>query len=311
MPRLPVSQSSWPGAFGTDFQRHVISAIVGGSPFARAVSPLPTNRTSVSFPLVNEVDDPSWLPELGEIPTLGIDAGEYDVAVSKLAGSVLISMESIDDTDFPTTAQTEQVLHDTFSAKLDRDLISGTGPAPAPTGVLAVASEVAAVDWELAAVKAKAEIATRGGTASHIAVSPNTLGELESARDTLGRALYPTASEDFAGLETVPAVSATQPIVFDWTRLFLVVRRDFSAELSPYASEAWNRYAQSLRIVGRFALACPMPAKSVRKLSVSDAPPLGAEPGGSGDEGRRPVRPGRGQGGAEPELQGQAPKRGK
>jgi hypothetical protein len=41
--------------------------------------------------------------------------------------------------------------------------------------------------------------------------------------------------------------------------------------MSAQVSEAWNRYAQSLRIVGRFALAAPMPVKSVRKLKVTEA----------------------------------------
>jgi hypothetical protein len=75
----------------------------------------------------------------------------------------------------------------------------------------------------------------------------------------------------FCGLATVRSVAATQAIVYESTRLWIVINRDFSAEMTPFVSEAWNRFAQSLRIVGRLALAAPMPVKSVRKLSVSAA----------------------------------------
>jgi HK97 family phage major capsid protein len=84
--------------------------------------------------------------ELGLIPQLTPDTTEYVVATSKLGGSILISRESLDDTDFPVSQQTEQILRDTFSAKLDRDFIDGAGPHPTPTGILAVAAEVTGAD---------------------------------------------------------------------------------------------------------------------------------------------------------------------
>jgi enamine deaminase RidA (YjgF/YER057c/UK114 family) len=246
----------------------IVSAIVGGSPFARSLTPLPTSRSSVSFPQLDP-EDPEWISELGLIPQLTGDASEYEVAVSKLAGSILISRESIEDTDFPVTQQTEQVLQDTFSAKLDRDFIGGSGVAPVPRGILGVAGEVTGADWLDAAVKAKAEIATAGGIPSHIALSPGIIGDLEGTRDEIGHQLYPDASTVFAGLETVSAVAATQPVCYDSSRLWLAIRRDFVADFSDQVSEAWNRYATSLRIVGRFALAAPLPSRSVRKLAVT------------------------------------------
>ncbi len=267
--RGPVTQATWPSAFPVEV-RPVVSAIVGGAPFARSLTPLPTNRTAVVFPLVDDVSEPSWGKDLDLIPPIDLESGEYDAAVSRLAGSILISQESIDDTEYPITAQVEQVLQDKFSNKLDRDFIGGVGPHPTPTGILAVAAEVTGADLELAAVAAKAEIGTHGGEATSIAMSPTLIGELEAARDTLGRALYPDAGSTFAGLETIRAVAATQAVVYDSTRLWLVINRDFTAEMSAQVSEAWNRYAQSLRIVGRFALAAPMPVKSVRKLTVAD-----------------------------------------
>jgi len=272
MPPGPITQALWPSAFPPDV-RPVVSAIVGGSPFARSLTPLPTARTGVSFPLVDDVSEPSWGKELDLIPVLDLEGGEYDVAVSRLSGSILISQESIDDTDYPITAQVEQVIRDKFSNRLERDFIGGAGPHPTPTGILAVASEVAGADLELAAAAAKGEIGTAGGEADSIAMSPTLIAGLESARDTLGRSLYPDAGTTFAGLATVRSVASTQAIVYDSTRLWIVISRDFSSELSRETSEAWNRFAQSLRIVGRFALAAPMPAKSVRKLKVEAVEP--------------------------------------
>ena len=148
---------------------------------------------------------------------------------------------------------------------------SGAGPHPTPTGILSVAAEVTAADWQLAAVAAKAAMATAGGTASHIALSPAVLGEIEAARDDLGRQLYPDAATTFAGLTTVQAVGATQPVCYDQARCWLVVRRDFSADVSDQTSSAWEHYATSLRVVGRLALAVPQPSKAARKLAVSGA----------------------------------------
>ena len=276
-PAAGVRQSPWPGAFGPDFQRNVLSAIVGGAPFSRAATPLPTQRTAVAFGMLDPAD-PAWGAELDPIPDLAGPQTTYEVGVSRLAGTILISQESIDDADFPVTATTEQVLQDTFSHKLDKDLIGAAGPAPIPTGLLSVAAASDGTDLELAAVKAKADIGTAGGQASHFVVSPHHLGQLEAARDTTGRPLYPDASTQFAGLTTVTAVAATQPFVMDRSRTWLVVRRDFIADMSDQTDSAWSHYAVSMRVVGRFALAIPQPSKACRKLTVAGiAPAVAAE----------------------------------
>jgi HK97 family phage major capsid protein len=274
-----VVQSPWPGAFGTDFQRRILSIVVEGAPFSRSCSPLPTQRTAVAFGIL-DTNDPEWGSELDEVPDLAKDQTTYEVGVSRLSGSILISQESIDDSDFPLTVQVSQVLVDTFSHKLDRDLIGASGPAPVPTGILSVAAEVAGADWQLAAVAAKAAMATAGGAASHITLSPAVLGQIEAERDELGRQLYPDAATTFAGLTTVSAVGASQPVVYDQSRCWLVVRRDFQADMSRETDSAWSHYAQSLRVVGRFALAVPQPSKAARKLAVSGSAARAAKGGG-------------------------------
>src|SRR5580704_17058684 len=106
-PRPPgVTQADWPSTFPLEV-RPIISAIVGGAPFARSLTPLPTGRTGVAFPLVTDVDDPAWGKELDEVPAMLLESGEYDAAVSRLSGSILISQESLDDAEWPISAQTE------------------------------------------------------------------------------------------------------------------------------------------------------------------------------------------------------------
>jgi HK97 family phage major capsid protein len=277
-PRAPVpgiTQPPWSGAFPPQFAAQVLSTIVGGAPFARACTPLPTARTAVAFGIL-DTNDPAWVAELDAIPDLSKSQSTYEVAVSKLAGSLLISQESIDDSSFPLTASVGQVLQDTFSHKLDLDLIGASGPAPVPTGILSVASASDGADLYEAAIQAKADIGMSGGTATSIALSPHFIGELEGIKDTTGRAIYSDAGTTFAGMATVPSVSATQPFVFDASRCWLVTRKDFLVESTPFTDSAWSHYAVSMRVIGRFALAVPQPAKAVRKLTVAGAAPTGA-----------------------------------
>lgn len=263
-----IVQPPWSAAFPADFQGRVLSMVVEGAPFSRSCAPLPTRRTAVAFGIL-DVNDPAWGAELDEVPDLAKDQTSYEVAVSRLSGSILVSQESIDDGDFPLTAQISQVLTDTFSNKLDKDLIGAAGPRPTPVGILSVAAEVTAADWELAAIAAKAQMATAGGTATHITLSPAVLGQIESARDDLGRQLHPGAAQQFAGLQTVSAVGATQPVVYARDRVSLVINRDFTVDISRETDSAWRHFAQSIRLVARFALAVPQPSKACRKLALT------------------------------------------
>jgi len=278
MAALPgITKPGWPKAFPADFQAKFLSVVVGGAPFSRACTPLPTARTSVAFGIL-DTNDPAWVAELDAIPDLSKTQSTYEVATSKLGGSILISQESIDDSSFPLTASVSQAIGDTFSHKLDADLIGAAGPAPIPTGILSVATASDGTDLHAATVKAKADIGMSGGTATHVAMSPHFIGELEGIMGSgTGAPVFPDAGTTFAGLATVPAVAATQPFVFDATRCWLVTRRDFVAEATPFTDSAWSHYAVSLRIIGRFALAVPQPLRAVRKLTVAGtAPTIGA-----------------------------------
>jgi HK97 family phage major capsid protein len=273
-----IVRTPWPGAYPADLSARILAVVTGGAPFSRTCTPLPTQRQKVAFPILDSAD-PAWTAELDVIPDLAPTQSAYEVATSRLSGTLLISRESIDDTDFPVTQQTTQAIEERFSGKLDRDLVGAAGPAPIPTGLLSVAAASDGTDLLLAAVKAKSDIGTSGGAASHIALSPHFIGQLESVKDTTGAQLYPDAATTFAGLATVTTVAATQPFVFDKSRCWLVIRNDFTADISADTDSAWSRYAVSLRIIGRFALAIPQPLKACRKLTVAGVAPT-EDPGG-------------------------------
>jgi HK97 family phage major capsid protein len=274
MPTPPgVVQSPWPAAFGADFQGRVLGLIVEGSPFSRTCTPLPTSRSAIAFGLL-DLEDPAWGGELSQVPDLSKDQDQYQVGVSRLSGSILVSNESIDDAEFPLTRSVSQTLTDTFSHKLDRDLIGAAGPMPTPAGILSVAAQMTAADWHLAAIAGKAAMATAGGAATHFCASPAVLGEIESARDDLGRQLYPDVAQSFAGLATISAVGATQPFIFAKDRCWLVINKDFTVDVSRETTSAWDHYATSLRVVARFGLAVPQPSRAARKLAIT--PPASA-----------------------------------
>ena len=109
------------------------------------------------------------------------------------------------------TATVGQVVVDTFSNRLDRDLIGASGPHPTPTGLLSVAAQVTGADWLAAAVAGKAAIGQAGGQGVPLLRQPDRpRPDRGQPSDETGRQLYPDASQtSFAGLATVESVGAS------------------------------------------------------------------------------------------------------
>jgi len=256
--------------FGPQLIAHIVSTIVGGSPVTSTFTRLATNRDSVAFPIVSDVTGAAWVPELGEIPALNLSDSTDTVTVAKLAGLLTVSKEAFDDASFPVERQVERLLVDKFSAKLDSDLLNGSTPTPpAPTGILAGAASVSGTDLELAAINAMVAIETAGGHPDYIAMSPTTLGQVLSERDSQDRPLWRDAATSLAGLRTVLSPALTTPIVYDSSRIYLVIRDGFHVAMSDTADGAWDHYAISLRLVGRFACAVPDANSAIRTLTVA------------------------------------------
>lgn len=286
-PSLPASgrQDFYGSALRPEQTLQLVNAIVAGGQFAGTLNRQPTDMASIVFPVLTGTDEPEWTSELAPIPVLGLDGEPVVVAPSRLSGIVLISREAANDGGLNVTAQVEQALRDRFSAVLDRDLLSGTGAAPVPAGLIGQATPVTGNDLWSAVVRAKAQISAAGGTPSHLACDPDVLGAEEARTDADGRPLWPDGLTTFAGVTVVPTAGATDPLLYDAARTMLVVRTDFEALTSEDYTPAFERYALALRLTVRMAAAAPAPGMSMRKLIIS-----GAGDGATGDGATRAAR---------------------
>jgi hypothetical protein len=67
----------------------------------------------------------------------------------------------------------------------------------------------------------------------------------------------------------VPALAATEYLVYVRTQVFLVVGSDFEVLPSREYAEASKRDALALRVSGDFAVTVPVPTMAIRKLTVA------------------------------------------
>jgi hypothetical protein len=83
--------------------------------------------------------------------------------------------------------------------------------------------------------------------------------------------LYPQGLTRFAGLDVVivPALTTGQTLVYDRAGVFLVVGSDFAVKPSSYYAPAYQRNSTALRTVGEFTVAVPVPARSIRRVTVT------------------------------------------
>jgi hypothetical protein len=262
--RASFGGSLWP----PDLTALALKTIVGGAPFADSLNRTPTGTGQVVFPLIDP-DGADWVAEGAPLPDVNLNDDKYVIATHKLAGILEFSNESINDTQYDLTGQVGTALVDAFSAQMDTGLLNGTGDANnQPTGVVGVAPTAAASASLLTATaNAKGEIGDAGGTPNSLAIS-YTLAASEGSATTVDGALkYPAGLEAALGLRIVQVPGLATPLVYDSTRVHLVVRQDFSIEQSEHA--AWRTDGMSLRIKGRFAVACPTPNKAIRKLDLT------------------------------------------
>jgi HK97 family phage major capsid protein len=130
----------WPA----DVNNGVLNLLVGGSPLASILTRYPTNRTQVAFPTARP-DRPGWVPEMGDIPIVGLNDDADIISTCKLASIILLSNESAADASINLTAQFGELLTDSASAELDRGVAYGQD-SPEPIGLVAAALPAAGED---------------------------------------------------------------------------------------------------------------------------------------------------------------------
>lgn len=270
---MPITTASFDSAFWPDDVTAAIAlACITGAPFARSLTPRPTSKGSVSFPRANPTGF-AWTGEGQPLPAVALGDDADVIAVAKLAGLITFSNESLDDPDEPIGDLLAAAVADAMGPDLDDGLLFGAGGVE-PEGCFSLAPEsIGGANFRADVIGAWAELVDAGADpASIVAFASASVIGWELARTTLdGVPIHADGAEAIVGpgirMVAVPSLSAGQTLVADVSRLFLVVRNDFETKFSDQAAFAND---QALcRIKGRFAVACPQPAKTLRKITAA------------------------------------------
>lgn len=271
---MSTSTSSFDGFVCRDeLSTFVANAAVTGAPFARSITPLPTERGSVAFPTAAP-DGFDWVAENGTIPAVDLNDGADVVAVAKLAGLLTMSNEFLSDGELPMSDLLAKAVADAMGPKLDRGLLFGAG-APAPVGILAAAPTTLPFgDFRAGVIAAWGELVDEGADPEQIvayASGATVAGELARVSDVEGVPIHADGAIPLIGpgirMIAVPSLSSGEIFVADRSALYLVLRQDFAAEVSGHAGFANDQAI--MRIKGRFAVACPTPEKSLRRVPAA------------------------------------------
>ena len=272
-----ITRASFNGdPFPHDVVSQILNVGLAGAPIFDSL----TRRTTSRGSLVFAAGDPAgfdWTAELGEIPAVDPGDDSAVVSVTKLAGMLLLSNESIADPDLNLTGEVGRLVRESMAAKADVDLLYGvTTPAPeAPVGVFDDLAVVDAITLRAAVLDAAAAIMGAGGMPNVVLLSPALWSAEMTRREAQAAATGPLFSDLGLPLEVKVAhtLKATDALVLDNTGCFAVVRNDFSIEASGTSGDAWTHDGVSLRIKARLAMAIPSPSKHARALTVTPAAP--------------------------------------
>jgi HK97 family phage major capsid protein len=261
-----VTTASFQGTL-TPAQIHdVLNTLVTQAPFAASLTRAQSSTGRMAFPTVSPTGW-AWLTELQPLPVIDLNDDADISVVAKIAGILLLSNELVADSTVNITATVATLLRDSLSRDLDQGLLYGTG-TPQPDGIVPAAPAVTGPDLLTSALTAAAEITDAGGSANTIAMSGATFAGEAGRVDTTGALVHPGGSlPDVAGLRPVLVPGLADTLVYDSSRVFLVLGQDSTAELS--TDYAFDRDAAALRVKARANVAAPDEAKAIRKLTIS------------------------------------------
>lgn len=266
-----VSTESWSGHLAPpEIAGRIITMIMDQAPFAASLTRFTTSSSSVVFPTVSPTGA-AWIPELGRFPTMNLNEDADVIALAKLGGLVDQSNESFRDRGYNLTSQMQLILRDSLSADADRGLLFGEG-SPEPQGVVAAAEPAAGPTLLAALAAAVGDVTDNGGTPDTIAMSGAAMAAVDFATDSEGNMTYPGGFGAAVRLRPVAVPGLTVPLVYDSTRMFLVINGAMS-EVEWTDAFRWDFDAITWRIKTRVAVACPAPDKTLRKLAVAGEEP--------------------------------------
>ena len=248
----------------------LLNALIEGAPFSASLTRAETATGSMAFPTVAPTGF-AWLEQLQEVPELAPGDKALIVSVAKIAGLLPVSAEMQADAAVNITTWVGGALADSLSRDLDLGVLGGGGP-PAPTGVVGQADEVAGTTLTAATGTAIAEIGEAGGQANTIAMRPTAYAAELTREDDLGHLVHPDGLPDFLGLRIVQSPGLLSPLVYDAGRCFLVLGQDSSVTVH----DDPHHDAMLLLVKARANVGIPVKAKSIRKLSITEAQAAGS-----------------------------------
>ena len=138
---------------------------------------------------------------------------------------------------------------------------------PQPHGALGVAASALGADLLAQVIAAKGSIGDAGGMPTTLAIKATALAAEDGKLAAGGGLAYPNGFAAAMGLTPAVVPQLATAMVYDKSRMFLVVRNDSSVEAS--SDYHFANDALSLRVKARVAMAIPDPNKAIRKLSVT------------------------------------------
>ena len=246
----------------------VLNMLVSGSPFSgTALTPYPTNRSAVAFPTARP-DRPAWLGEGEDIPVIGLGDDADIVAVCKLASIVLLSNEGFSDASVNMTAQFGDLLRDSASIELDRGVLYGTDCAGTARGGGRRACCRGRGHGRRADHRDRLD--RRRGRDRVSPVRPAVRARRAAQRPRRQRAAaLPRGARRRVrpGRGRLPELAPADVLVVARDRAWLITRNDFLVDTS--RDWAFQKDALAVRLRGRFAVAAPVLAKALRKLTIT------------------------------------------
>jgi HK97 family phage major capsid protein len=269
----PITTAAFNGdTFPPAIYPSLITAIVESNAFANSLTRYASGRTTAVFGVISSMSGAAWINETDPKPDILTDSTSLVVTAQELAGIAMVSDRAVRDTAVDLLGEIQRALRTYFGRTLDDGLLHGD-QAPEPVGVFTFAPESTGADLWAAVHDAKGDIIGAGGTPTTLALPPSAIVAEEARLDGNDRPMYPDGLTRYAGLDVVavPAMTATEALVYDRSGCYLVVAEDFRVTSSRDYAPAFQRDSVALRVSGQFAVAVPVPNASIRKLTIAPA----------------------------------------
>jgi HK97 family phage major capsid protein len=244
-------------------------AVIEGSPFAGSIPNRNISGGTYITPVVTTVNGDAWVAEGADIPDLTAGTSSEIRVTRKLAGIAMLTSEMIEDADFPVFDELRNVLQGTLSRDLDTGLLSGDPKQGQPDGIIPLATATAGTSLVACTAAAIGELGEAGGKPDTIALSPTTIAQqLAITEAATGRPAYPNGLADMLGLHVVSVPGLTDSLVYDAAGMKVVLSRGMRVDLSRDYAPAYKSDQIAARFTCRVNLSCPVPGKTIRKLTI-------------------------------------------